>query len=43
MRILIVEDDPTTLDYIKKALLQHNHNVDGTDNGRDGLFLASTE
>ncbi|MBS0455962.1 MAG: response regulator transcription factor [Proteobacteria bacterium] len=43
MRILIVEDDPHTLAHIAKGLSEDGHNVDQADNGRDGLFLATTE
>jgi len=43
MRILIVEDDPHTATFIAKGLTEDGHTVDQTDNGRDGLFLATTE
>lgn len=43
MRILSVEDDIQTLNYIRKGLEQAGHTVDIADNGRDGLFLATTE
>jgi len=43
MRILIVEDDPHTATFIAKGLAEDGHTVDRADNGRDGLFLATTE
>lgn len=43
MRILIVEDDPHTATFIAKGLAEDGHTVDQADNGRDGLFLATTE
>ncbi|QIL19897.1 response regulator transcription factor [Thermomonas sp. HDW16] len=43
MRVLIVEDDPQTAAYLRKGLQEDGHVVDHADNGRDGLFLASTE
>ncbi|QDA57810.1 response regulator transcription factor [Thermomonas aquatica] len=43
MRVLIVEDDQQTAAYLRKALQEDGHAVDHASNGRDGLFLASTE
>jgi len=43
MRILLVEDDPHTAGFIAKGLKEDGHSVDQADNGRDGLFLATTE
>jgi two-component system OmpR family response regulator len=43
MRILVVEDDPEVNSYIAKGLREHGHTVDTADNGKDGLFLATTE
>ncbi|MBS0577536.1 MAG: response regulator transcription factor [Proteobacteria bacterium] len=43
MRILIVEDDPHTASFIVKGLSEDGHTIDQADNGRDGLFLATTE
>lgn len=40
-KILIVEDDPATASYIAKGLGEAGYAVETTDNGRDGLFLAS--
>lgn len=41
MKILVVEDDAATADYIADSLRQHGHAVDVAGNGRDGLFLAA--
>lgn len=43
MRILLVEDDPHTAGFIAKGLKEDGHSVDPADNGKDGLFLATTE
>ncbi len=43
MRILVVEDDLDVLHYIAKGLREHSHTVDIAENGKDGLFLATTE
>lgn len=41
MRILIVEDDAKTADYLTKGLGEAGHTVDHAADGREGLFLAS--
>ncbi|HSI02048.1 MAG TPA: winged helix-turn-helix domain-containing protein [Reyranella sp.] len=43
MKILLIEDDSQTADYIAKGLREHGHVVDKADNGRDGLYLATGE
>jgi two-component system OmpR family response regulator len=43
VKILLVEDDKHTADYIAKGLGEHGHVVDRADNGRDGLYLATGE
>ena len=43
MRCLLIEDDPQLRSYIAKGLREAGHAVDEADNGRDGLFLATTE
>ncbi|MFN4165094.1 MAG: response regulator transcription factor [Ferrovibrio sp.] len=43
MKILIVEDNPQVAQFIRKGLGEAGHTVDHADNGRDGLFLATTE
>jgi two-component system OmpR family response regulator len=40
-KILLVEDDDETAEYIVKGLAELGHVVDHASNGRDGLFLAS--
>lgn len=42
-KILVIEDDKEIAGYIKKGLREALHNVDVADNGKDGLFLATTE
>jgi two-component system OmpR family response regulator len=41
-KILIVEDDADTAKYIAQGLVQEGHVVDLVDDGRDGLFQASS-
>jgi two-component system OmpR family response regulator len=40
MKVLIVEDDAETADYIVNGLTEHGHVVDHARNGREGLVLA---
>jgi two-component system OmpR family response regulator len=40
MRVLVIEDDPETLDFIVQGLEQSGHVVDRAENGREGLVLA---
>ena len=40
MRLLIVEDEPKTGDYLKKGLTEHGYVVEVARNGADGLYLA---
>jgi len=40
MRILVIEDDRETHDYLVGGLKQSGHVVDGVADGKDGLFLA---
>lgn len=42
MRILVVEDDPTTGAYICDGLREEGHSVDHVPDGRDGLISAQT-
>ena len=42
MRILVIEDDPTTGDYIARGLREAGHVVDLSRNGREGLIAAQT-
>ena len=43
MRILVIEDDRATADYVAKGLTEEGHVVDVARDGRDGLFLALNE
>ena len=43
MRILVIEDDKDVASFIRNGLVQAGCNVDHAVNGRDGLFLATTE
>ena len=40
MRVLIVEDEPKTGDYLKKGLTEHGYAVEVARTGTDGLHLA---
>jgi two-component system OmpR family response regulator len=39
-KILVVEDDVTTADYVAKGLMENGYVVDRATDGRDGLFHA---
>ncbi|MBI4207817.1 MAG: winged helix-turn-helix domain-containing protein [Betaproteobacteria bacterium] len=41
MKILLIEDDPQTAEFVANGLREHGHVVDHSANGRDGLLLAS--
>jgi two-component system OmpR family response regulator len=43
VRVLIIEDDKDVASFIQKGLAQAGWNVDHADDGKDGLFLATTE
>lgn len=43
MKVLLVEDSQRVADFVRKGLEEGGHVVDYADNGRDGLFLASSE
>lgn len=43
MRILLVEDESHTADFVARGLREAGHQVEWAGNGRDGLFLATTE
>lgn len=43
MRILLIEDDRATADYVAKGLTEDGHVVDVARDGKDGLFLALNE
>lgn len=43
MRVLVIEDDRETLEFIVHGLTESGHVADRADNGKDGLFLALEE
>jgi two-component system OmpR family response regulator len=43
MRILLIEDDVATADYVAKGLGEEGHVVDVAKDGKNGLFLALNE
>jgi two-component system OmpR family response regulator len=43
MKILLVEDNAQVAQFVRKGLIEAGHTVDHADNGRDGLFMASSE
>ncbi|CAM4078458.1 response regulator transcription factor [Vibrio neonatus] len=40
MKVLVIEDDKETREYLCQSLKQQAWEVDSADNGQDGLFLA---
>ena len=42
MKLLIIEDDRETAAYLAKGLAESGYSVEQANNGRDGLFLASS-
>jgi two-component system OmpR family response regulator len=42
MKLLVVEDDRETAAYLVKGLSESGYTVDHADDGRDGLFLATS-
>ena len=43
MRVLLIEDDEEVAGYLAKGLREHGHTVDHAAEGKDGLFLATSE
>lgn len=43
MKILVIEDDRELNSYITKGLIESGHNADSAFDGKQGLFLATTE
>jgi two-component system, OmpR family, response regulator len=41
MRVLIIEDDTETADYLLDGLRRHGHTADQVSDGRDGLMSAT--
>lgn len=42
MKLLVIEDDKTTIEYIKKGFVELGNIVDTAENGPDGLFFATS-
>lgn len=40
VKLLLIEDDQETADYVMRGLREQGHVVDHAANGRDGLFRA---
>jgi two-component system, OmpR family, copper resistance phosphate regulon response regulator CusR len=40
MKLLLIEDEPKTIAYLKKGLTENGFVIDVADNGEEGLFLA---
>jgi two-component system OmpR family response regulator len=40
MRLLVIEDDPETREFIAQGLRESGHNADETADGKEGLLLA---
>jgi two-component system OmpR family response regulator len=43
MRVLVVEDESQVAAYLVKGLKEQGHNVDHAADGKNGLFLATSE
>ncbi|MCK5360110.1 MAG: response regulator, partial [Gammaproteobacteria bacterium] len=43
MRLLLIEDDPEVASYLIKGLKENGFVVDHASNGKDGLFMATSE
>lgn len=43
MRVLVIEDDKDSAEYLVKGLRQSGHNVELAGDGRDGLIRAAAE
>jgi two-component system, OmpR family, response regulator len=43
MKILLIEDDKESAQYLVKGLREHNYVVDHSASGKDGLFMAASE
>ena len=41
MKILLIEDDRRTADFVVRGLREHGHVTDHAADGKDGLFLAA--
>ncbi len=43
MRILLIEDDHNVADFIVRGFREGGHTIDHAADGKDGLFMATTE
>ncbi len=43
MKILLIEDDTQVQNYVSKGFQEEGHTIDVADDGKQGLFLATTE
>lgn len=43
MKVLLIEDDRATADYVAQGLKEAGHAVDVARTGKDGLFMAASE
>jgi two-component system OmpR family response regulator len=43
MKVLLIEDDSSVAEFTARGLKEAGHTVDHADNGKDGLFMATTE
>jgi two-component system, OmpR family, response regulator len=41
MKLLLIEDDASMADFVKRGLTEQGHVLDHASNGKDGLFLAA--
>ncbi|BAJ04210.1 response regulator transcription factor [Shewanella violacea] len=42
MKILLVEDDTTTIEYVVKGFVEQGHNIETASDGHQGLLLATS-
>ena len=42
MKILMVEDDATTIEYVVKGFVEQGHNIETATDGHQGLLLATS-
>ncbi len=43
MKLLLIEDDQQVQDFVIKGMQESGHTIDTTGDGKDGLFMATTE
>ncbi len=42
MKVLLVEDDATTIDYVVKGFVEQGHSIETANDGHQGLLLATS-